>query len=180
MTRPDDPLHAEPATIAFWFERRSRRLCLWRQAGVCSLSIKGRRWYLGDHDRVSGGVVPWSYIGGMRWWPNLGPLESPDATWPFARLDLSPGGVTCGPSSSLVPLVPTLACRWEDLTVVESLNWLPVPFIASGVRFRASDTGFIFWTGSSRRSKRILDFCDASAPGLVNRERRRASIYGSG
>jgi hypothetical protein len=129
---------------------------------------------------LSGDVAPRSYLGGMRWWPNLGPLESPDATWPFARLTLSRGVVTGGPSSSLVPLVPTLAYRWEDLTVIESLNWFPVPFIASGVRFRTSDAGFIFWTGSSRRSTRILDFCDASAPGLVNRETKRAPIYGSG
>jgi hypothetical protein len=129
---------------------------------------------------LSGDLVARSYLGGMRWWPNLGRLESPDATWPFARLTLSRVGVTGGPSSSLVPLVPTLTYRWEDLTVVEALTWFPVPFIASGVRFRTSDAGFIFWTGSSRRSSRILDFCDASAPGLVSRERQRAPIYGSG
>jgi hypothetical protein len=107
--------------------------------------------------------------------------EGLNATFPFARLALSPGGVTCGPSANFVPIVPTLAYRWEDLRLIEALTWSPfVPVIADGVRFRTLDAAFIFWSGSGRRSTRILDYCDATAPGLVIRKRQRAPTFGLG
>lgn len=119
---------------------------------------------------------PVAYLGGMRWWPKVGREESPDASWPLARLTLTRWGVSGGPSARFVPLIPTLEYRWEDLTLIEPVTWF-VPLIGEGVRFRSSDTGFIFWCGGRSRGARILNFCDAAAPGLVTRTRRRAPLY---
>lgn len=115
-----------------------------------------------------------SYIGGMRWEPQM------NATFPFARLVVSPGGVTAGPSGRLVPLVPTLAFRWEELTSVEPVGWTLVPFIANGVRFRTADKCFIFWTGSSRRTNSVLDQCDAASLRPTSRNKKRAPMQGCG
>jgi hypothetical protein len=114
----------------------------------------------------------------MRWGHNL------NATWPFARLGLQRHGITAGPTLALLGgYVPTLEHRWEDLTLIEPVRWPFVPFIADGVRFLASDsvsshTGFIFWSGSGWRTKRILDFCESAAPGLVSRDKRLAPVLG--
>jgi len=127
---------------------------------------------------LSADILPRSYLGGMRWGHNL------NATFPSARLALTAGGVTGGPSAKFLgPLVPTHAYRWEDLARIERVRWPFVPFIADGVRFMAPDvvssrSGFIFWSGSSWRSKRILDFCDSVSPGLVSRERQLAPLFG--
>lgn len=112
-----------------------------------------------------------SYLGGMRWGHNL------NATFPFARLVVASGGVIGGPSAKLLGgLVPTLEYRWEDLAQIEPVSWFVVPFIADGVRFLTEDAGFIFWTGSGRRSRGILEVCAAAAPRLVSRERRWAPL----
>jgi hypothetical protein len=72
---------------------------------------------------VAVGDIPLrSYIGGMRWEPQM------NATFPFARLAISSDGITAGPSARLVPLVPTLTFRWEELTNIEPVGWTFVPF----------------------------------------------------
>jgi hypothetical protein len=64
--------------------------------------------------------------------------------------------------------------------VIEAVTRFPVPVIDNGVRFRITDSGFIFWAGSRRRSARILDFCETATQRLVSRERRRAPVCGLG
>jgi hypothetical protein len=118
-----------------------------------------------------GGETLRSYIGGMRWEPRM------NATFPFARLAVSTGGITAGPSARFVPLVPTLMFRWEELNGVEPVGWF-VPFIADGVRFRSGESCFIFWTGSSWRTKRLLDLCEANSGRPVSRRRQRAPLNG--
>jgi hypothetical protein len=113
-----------------------------------------------------------SYTGGMRWEPQM------NATLPFARLAISAGGITAGPSARFVPLVPTLAFRWEELTIIEPVGWTLVPFIADGVRFRTADKCFIFWTGSSWRTNSVLDVCESASLRPLSRKRQRAPIYG--
>jgi len=113
-----------------------------------------------------------SYIGGMRWEPRM------NATFPFARLEISAEGITAGPSANFVPLVPTLTFRWEELTSIEPVGWTLVPFIADGVRFRTADTCFIFWTGSSWRTTSVLDLCETASLRPVDRKRKRTPIHG--
>lgn len=102
-----------------------------------------------------------------------------NATVPFARLELTAGGATGGPSASFLgSLVPTFAYRWEDLIRIEPVGWPFAPFIADGVRFLTFDGGFIFWCGSAWRRRRILDFCETAAPRLVSRTRQPAPVFG--
>jgi hypothetical protein len=101
-----------------------------------------------------------------------------NATLPFARLAIAPGGITAGPSARFVPLVPTLTFRWEELTRIEPVGWIFVPFIADGVRFWTADTCFIVWTGSRWRSTQILDLCEATSLRPASRTRQQAPIHG--
>ena len=125
-----------------------------------------------DRGQGSGESPLRTYIGGMRWEPQM------NATFPFAKLVVSAGGITAGPSARLVPLVPTLTFRWEEITIIEPVGWRPVPFIADGVRFRTADKCFIFWTGSSRRTNGVLDQCEAVSMRPTSREKMRAPIQG--
>ena len=123
--------------------------------------------------RVPADTLPYRCLGGMRW----GRLN---ATIPFARLTIAADGITGGPSVKfLCRLVPTVTFCWAELTRIEPVGWAFLPILGDGVRFSAFGASLTFWTGSTRRSARLLDICESRAPGLVSRVRQRPPIFGS-
>lgn len=74
-----------------------------------------------------------TFRGGLRWWSAIGVIA---ATWPLARLDVWPGGLTV--TSTFRPLrrvIPTLELPAEAIEYVEIVNlpgWNGVRIVRTG------------------------------------------------
>jgi hypothetical protein len=117
---------------------------------------------------------PQEYVGGVRW-------RHINATWPLARLAVSPEGLTVGPSSItfrrllLLLRVPILDLSWAEVDSVEEVRGgMPM---SSGVSFIIHGKKLIWWCKSSGTAKALIEEVSRYVPEKVVRHARRKLVF---
>jgi len=117
---------------------------------------------------------PQEYVGGVRW-------RHINATWPLARLTISPDGLAIRPSSLrlrrflILLKFPILDVRWTEVDRVEERRGLlPMSF---GVSFVIGGKDLIWWCRKSDISDALIRDISLYIPEkIVHRERRRVAF----
>ena len=130
-------------------------------------------WGARIDDGVSNNCRSQEYVGGVRW-------RHINATWPLARLAVSPRGLALEPSSTtfrrlLIFLgVPVLDLSWAEVDQVEEVRGV-MP-MSAGVTFLIHGKRLIWWCKSSGIAKALIEEVSRYVPERVVRQKRRLVV----
>jgi hypothetical protein len=112
-------------------------------------------------------------VGGVRW-------RGMNATWPLARLTISPAGLSIRPNANkfrgLFRLlgVPSMEVPWARVDRVEKARGFPA--MSFGLRFIIEGKRLIWWCNSFETAERMLEEVSAYIPEKVVRRKRRKRV----